>query len=176
MKRGFFIPIGICLFQCSIGCSLFQKTRSSSLRSAMKTKEESTKSVQLKTMYQRVGWSLSSIDDSLNSSSTVVIWPKGEFSFSPLGGFSGMAEKVMISGQLKSGHKAVEEKIQVAEQHQAAQLKEEQGKVVDGSRKETIKERFPVSGWWWCVIIIPILFALRWAYNNYQFFFGQSKI
>ncbi|MCX2453626.1 hypothetical protein OQX61_20310 [Pedobacter sp. PLR] len=132
----------------------------------MKTKEESVKTAQLNTRNQSVGWSLSRMDDSLNSSSVVVIWPKGEFSFSPSGGFSGMAEKIEITGAIKSGRKLTQERIGLKEQSRDISLKEENTKAITAAQKDTIKERFPVSGWWWVLLLIPLLLGLRWLFST----------
>lgn len=158
MRRGIFTLCCITLFY---GCGLFQRTKTSNLRSVLESKEESVKTAQLNTKYQSVGWSLSRMDDSLNSSSKVVIWPKGEFSFSPSGGFSGMAEKVVITGQLNSGRKQVAEEIQLTEQTDQLLLKDAETNEVLKDEKERIKERFPVSGWW-LLLLIPILLGLNW--------------
>lgn len=164
MKRVSFILILIAhLFS---GCSLFQKTKTSSSKFAGKTQEESTKTAQLMMFNQSIGWSLSRKDDSLNSSSVVVIWPKGKFNFSPSSGFSGTAEKIVISERLKSGSKVQEEKILVEEQARSGTQTEAYQKSVSTNQKETTKERFPVSGWWYFLLLIPLVLALRWGYQS----------
>ncbi|WP_316820849.1 hypothetical protein [Pedobacter gandavensis] len=159
MKREVFTLF--CIAHCFSACSLFQKTSTSTLRSAMKAEEKSVRTAQLKSMNQSLGWSLSVRDDSLNSSSTVVIWPKGEFSFSPLTGFSGMADRVMITGTLKSGQQMREEKVQLQKQAETIAIKAINERSVERNQKEKIKERFPISGWWLVLLLIPLFFVLK---------------
>ncbi|WP_316752048.1 hypothetical protein [Pedobacter gandavensis] len=158
----------ICCILLFLGCGLFQKSKITNLKSLRESKVEKVKTAQLNTRNQSLGWSLSSIDDSLYSSSTVLIWPKGEFSFSPSAGFSGMADKVVISGQLKSGRKRVAGEINLEEESKAISLKEANIKASKTAEKETIKERFPVSGWWWVLLLIPLFIGLRWFHSKYK--------
>lgn len=168
MKRGLIVLLFAGVSQVFQSCSLFQQTKSSTWSAAMKTKEKSSKVEQLNTLDKSLGWSFATSDDSLNMASRVVIWPRGEFHFSPQDGFYGMAEKVVISGTLKSGSKVLEEKIQQEEQYQSASLKAEQVKSMQQEQKDRIKESVPMWSWWWFLLLLPLLLGLRWIRHAYK--------
>lgn len=168
MRRAVVLLTLFCFSQLFIACSLLQKTKTSSSGAAMKIREESSKVEQFNTLDKSLGWSRSVSNDSLNAASTVVIWPKGKFSFSPLDGFSGTAAQIMISGTLKKGSKVFEEKIQQKAKYKDSSLMEERFKSIQTDQQDTIKEVFPVFSWWWLWVVIPLLFGLRWLSMNYK--------
>lgn len=168
MRRAVVLHTLFCFSQLFIACSLLQKTNTSSSGAALKIREESSTVEQFHTLDKSLTWSRSVDNDSLNVVSTVVIWPKGKFSFSPLDGFSGMAEQVMISGTLKKGSKVLEEKIQEQAEYKDSSLMEEGFKSIQTDQQDTIKEVFPVFAWWWLWLVIPLLFGLRWLSSNYK--------
>lgn len=85
--------------------------------------------------------------DTGNSNYTIQIWPKGMFSFSPEKGFSGVAEKVMIEGQVLSGSAAsgLTTSNQQARNKTEVELNEEDKQVAD--RKEKLKQSSPSWKW-----------------------------
>lgn len=160
MKRAFFTLLCMLLFY---SCGLFQKTQTSTRKSAMKSEEASVKNAEMNTRNQSVGWSITTINDSLNSSSRVVIWPKGEFDFSPVTGFRGMAEKVVLTETSKFGAKVMEEHVKLEEENKTVLLKEQHTKTMSDDQKEKVKET--KSQWWFLLLILVFLFLL-WALRN----------
>lgn len=160
MRRAYFTLLCIQVFY---GCGLFQNTKTSTFRSAMKSEEESVKNAELNASHQSVGWSMSLSDDSLSSTSTVVIWPKGEFTYSPSTGFLGTAEKVVLTETSKSGRKILEEQLKLEEVNKSVFLKEQQAKTVSADQKERVRV---TKSQWWILLLIPVLLLLFWLLRN----------
>ncbi|MBB2150542.1 hypothetical protein [Pedobacter gandavensis] len=160
MRRAYFILLFILVFY---GCGIFQNTETGTLRSALKSEEESVKNAELNASHQSVGWSMSLSDDSLNSSSTVVIWPKGEFTYSPSTGFWGTAEKVVLTETSKSGRKILEEQVKLEEVNKRVLVHEQQVKTVSADQKERVRV---TKSQWWILLLIPVLLLLFWGLRN----------
>jgi hypothetical protein len=75
----------------------------------MRSKTDSSMKVRQLALVQenKASESLVLINDSLNNRYQVLIWPRGKFSYSAEKGFEGTAEKILISGRVKKGHRAV---------------------------------------------------------------------
>jgi hypothetical protein len=102
--------------------------------------------------------------DSSQNDYTLMLWPKGKFTFSPINGFEGEAEKVIIKG------KEIRKKI-VESNHKTRQdstvLKANYAK----EKESTItveKNKLSAGNNWGWVLVLLIIIALIWVYRRFK--------
>lgn len=96
--------------------------------------------------------------DTGNKSYTVQLWPKGSFTFSPEYGFSGEAEKVLLTGNAETGSSYVNQRShQMSDKGKIDVQSHQKGKMITDEREIT-KTSSP--SWKWVVAGLVLLLAL----------------
>lgn len=145
--RKYKVAFYIALFYALTSCGLLQRntTTSTEDRQDLSGKVDMvTAAAQEKNMESQ---SFTFYTDSTQHGYSIQLWPKGHFTYSPLNGFEGEAEKVLVTGNLNGVKKGNGTTVLKANESERTELKlktSEKGKAV---QKATAKEKVP-SAWW----------------------------
>jgi hypothetical protein len=164
------IVVMACLLTLTMNCNLFKNTASN----LNNTHELSSADTKLKLTEQRDWLSRSAKitlhHDSSNLDYMLQIWPKGMFSFTPQQGFTGEAERILLTGKSRSGSASSE--ISTA-------LQQDKGKTsgqLSTSKKHVagakLKTKSTAPSWKWIVALLAIMgFAGCYIYTKIKLFF-----
>lgn len=100
--------------------------------------------------------------DSNHNDFTMLLWPKGKFTFSVANGFEGEAEKILIR-EKRSGQKMVTIKHEINQdstRFQSNYTKEKENSSVVKKNKVSVG-----YNWFW-LILIPALYLCYWLYKR----------
>ncbi|MES2418278.1 MAG: hypothetical protein V4541_08820 [Bacteroidota bacterium] len=104
--------------------------------------------------------------DTSHNDFTLMLWPKGNFTFSMANGFTGEAEKMLLTG--KNTHvKTLNIKDQMKQDSTAFTTNYARKK-----QSSTIVQKNKLSrgyNWAW-LLIVALIFSLIWAYNKFKLF------
>ena len=92
---------GLVVFSAS--CGMFKNTENSNSKSRRQSSYELNHSILEEKDWLSKSGSLTFYADSNNQDYTIQLWPVGRFSYSPEKGFTGEAEKILITDKSKSG-------------------------------------------------------------------------
>ncbi|MCD0487909.1 hypothetical protein LPB86_06695 [Pedobacter sp. MC2016-14] len=92
--------------------------------------------------------------DSLNSTTTVQIWPKGKFKFSQEFGFEGEAEKVLLTGTLQKSATGLKLKDSTGSTQIGIKSEFSEKKEARAANKSTVKTERPA---FWLLIGLAVL-------------------
>ena len=96
-----FVAAGLVVFTSS--CSILKNTDSSYRKSDQQSSYQVNRSLLEKRDWLNKRSGITLYTDSSNQDYTIQLWPKGRFSYSAETGFSGEADKILITGKSKSG-------------------------------------------------------------------------
>ena len=165
------MPIAISFF-LFLGCNLLKHTTSDLYKSHELEETDTRLSTTAQKENISMAGSVSFHQDSSDIDYSIQIWPKGMFSFSAEKGFSGEAEKVMVTGKAKSGSVSSvssssfhQDKVKIQQQ-----LSQQRKKVSDLKTKS--KKSKP--SWKWLVASMAFITALCcFLYSKVKIFFNR---
>lgn len=96
-----FVAAGLVMLSAS--CSIFKNTDSSNRKSEQQSSYQVNRSLLEKRDWLNKSSGLTFYTDSSKQDYTIQLWPKGRFSYSAETGFTGEADKVLITGKSKMG-------------------------------------------------------------------------
>ncbi|MDO7744095.1 MAG: hypothetical protein MUP99_09985, partial [Pedobacter sp.] len=87
----------------SASCGMFKNTENSNSKSRQQSSYELNHSISEEKDWLSKSGSLTFYVDSTNQDYTIQLWPVGRFSYSPEKGFTGEAQRILITDKSKSG-------------------------------------------------------------------------
>lgn len=159
-------------FLLCLGCNLFKNTTTDLYKSHELTEADTRLSTTAQKENISMAGSVSFHQDSSDMDYSIQIWPKGLFSFSAEKGFSGEADKVMVTGKVKrsSVSSASSSSLHQGKVKIKQQLSQQRKKVSDLKTKS--KKSKP--SWKWLVAGLAFLTALCcFLYSKVKIFFNR---
>ncbi|EDM37885.1 hypothetical protein PBAL39_15709 [Pedobacter sp. BAL39] len=148
-----------------IGCNMFKDVALQ--RSLNKNDDKASKSTQLTSSWEGLKEMsyFTLVRDSGSRQYQVMLWPKGPFSFTEDGGFTGEAEKVMITGNVSSVNTSTGLMKGMEKLNGDVQVKSDENHTAVATSK-TESQTKTVS-WKWCLIagIVVVAFGI-WLYKK----------
>lgn len=155
-------------------CNLFKNT----VTDLRKSHELTTAITQVKTAEHK-DWlsrsgSVSFQQDSSDTDYSIQIWPKGTFSFSAEKGFSGEADKVLVTGRVKTGSSSTDKRSSIVQyKGKVRQTRtEDNKKVVD----QKLKTKRSSPSWKWVIASLAFLGVVScFLYTKMNLVFPKLK-
>lgn len=158
-----------CLLILMFNCSLFKNTATDLHQShELSTAIEEIRTVEHRDWLSKSG-SLYLHQDSSNMDYSVQILPRGVFSFSSAGGFSGEADKVLLTGRIRAGSVSLDSSSSL--QQDKGETRQQYSQQVSNVIDQKDKKKTAAPSWKWLVGILAFLGALScFLYSKVKLF------
>lgn len=128
-------------------CGLLQHTTTTTTKDDQEFLSKADLSTAASRQWNLESQSLTFYTDSTQQNYAVQLWPKGQFTYSPLNGFVGEAEKVIVSGHVQGVKTGGGSTVSKADESSHMELKLKTVEEAKAQQTAVVKKTVP-SAWW----------------------------